>query len=280
MVEAWLAGNPDTLASAEAADEPQDHETAPEQTRLHLCAPVDQCPGASPSGEHGTPVCLASDGAGVGLERIGDSHARPGPGHDGDRMPSRLPISLCLMWRSASSSACISRKVSGGRAARTGRAVLRSISTSIQVPPAATDRMQHSRSSSGAVFRTIPRTPAWISRMASISESAQLHTMIAIAGCDVCKLQSNPQRQGRQVLCRKSPKMGATHSCVQRSHLCERASALIRNGRPKNGPAKSAMMLACRLLERAEFLAAPDRFPSGRVVFRAQCDLQICARLG
>jgi len=85
MVEAWLAGNPDTLASAEAADESQDHGTAPEQTRIHLCAPVDQCPGASPSGEHGAPVCIASDGAGVGLARIGDSHARPGPGHDGDR---------------------------------------------------------------------------------------------------------------------------------------------------------------------------------------------------
>jgi len=85
MVEAWLAGNPDGLASAEAADESQDHGTTPEQTRLHLCAPVDECPGAAPSGKHGAPVCTADDGAGAGLERIGDSHARPGPGHDGYR---------------------------------------------------------------------------------------------------------------------------------------------------------------------------------------------------
>src|SRR3984885_13226927 len=47
MVEAWLAGNPDTLASAEAADEPQDHGTAPEQTGLHLCAPGRRTPKCS-----------------------------------------------------------------------------------------------------------------------------------------------------------------------------------------------------------------------------------------
>src|SRR5574341_286207 len=82
MVEAWLAGNPDCLASAEVvADEPQDHRTTPEQTRLHLCAPVDECPGAPPPGKHGAPVCPASDGAGTGLERIGDPHARSGPGN-------------------------------------------------------------------------------------------------------------------------------------------------------------------------------------------------------
>src|SRR6266436_9166799 len=85
MVEAWLVGNRDCCSTVEAADEPQDHRTTPEQTRLHLCAPVDECPGAPPPGEHGAPVCTASDGAGVGLERIGDPDARPGPGHDGDR---------------------------------------------------------------------------------------------------------------------------------------------------------------------------------------------------
>src|ERR1022692_4731358 len=89
MVEAWLAGNPDCLESVEAADEPQDHRTTPEQTRLHLCAPGDECPSAPPPGEHGAPVCTTHDGAGVGLERIGDSHARPGPGHDGDRDDKR-----------------------------------------------------------------------------------------------------------------------------------------------------------------------------------------------
>src|SRR3984893_11234214 len=76
MVDAWLAGNPDCLENVEAADEPQDHRTTPEQTRLHLCAPVDECPGAPPSGKHRAPVCTADDGAGTGLERISDSHAR------------------------------------------------------------------------------------------------------------------------------------------------------------------------------------------------------------
>src|SRR6266851_1167713 len=85
MVEAWLAGNPDCLESVEAADESQDHGAAPEQTRLHLCTTVDECPGAPSPGKHGAPVCIANDGAGTGLERIGDSHARPGLGHDGDR---------------------------------------------------------------------------------------------------------------------------------------------------------------------------------------------------
>src|SRR2546422_10229343 len=85
MVEAWLAGNPDGVTSVEAANELQDHGTTPEQTGLHLCPPVDECPGAPPPGKHGAPVCTANDGVGTGLERIGDSDARPGPGHDGDR---------------------------------------------------------------------------------------------------------------------------------------------------------------------------------------------------
>src|ERR1700731_999901 len=85
MVEAWLVGNPNGVTSAEVAHELQDHGTTPEQTGLHLCPPVDQCPGAPPPGKHGAPVCTANDGAGAGLERIGDSDARPGPGHDGDR---------------------------------------------------------------------------------------------------------------------------------------------------------------------------------------------------
>src|ERR1700694_1283075 len=85
MVEAWLAGNPDCLPSMEAADEPQDHGTTPEQTGLHLCAPVDERPGAPPSGKHGAPVCPARDGAGTGLERIGDPDARPGAGEGRSR---------------------------------------------------------------------------------------------------------------------------------------------------------------------------------------------------
>src|ERR1700736_5474455 len=82
MVESWLEDDPHWLATTEAADELQDHRTTPEQTRLHLCTPVDERPSAPPSGEHGTTVCAARDGAGAGLERIHDPHARPGPGND------------------------------------------------------------------------------------------------------------------------------------------------------------------------------------------------------
>src|SRR6516225_7291307 len=85
MLEAWLAGNPDGVSGAEAANELQDHRTTPEQTGLYLCPAVDECPSAPPPGEHGAPVCTASDGAGNGLERIGDSHPRPGPGNDRQR---------------------------------------------------------------------------------------------------------------------------------------------------------------------------------------------------
>src|ERR1700730_19100204 len=83
MVEAWLVGNPNGVTSAEVANELQDHGTTPEQTGLHLCPPVDECPGAPPPGKHGAPVCIANDGAGAGLERIGGSNARPGPREDG-----------------------------------------------------------------------------------------------------------------------------------------------------------------------------------------------------
>src|SRR6516165_779581 len=85
MLEAWLASNPDGVSGTEAANELQDHRTTPEQTGLYLCPPVDECSSAPPSGKHGAPVCTASNGAGTGLERIGDSYTRPGPRHDGDR---------------------------------------------------------------------------------------------------------------------------------------------------------------------------------------------------
>src|SRR6516164_9979401 len=90
MVEAWLAGNPDGVTGVEAVNELQAHRTTPQPTGLHLCPPVDECSSAPPSGKHGAPVCTASDGAGTGVERIGDSYTRPGPRHDGDRdEPSR-----------------------------------------------------------------------------------------------------------------------------------------------------------------------------------------------
>src|SRR5258708_4926442 len=81
MVEAWLGGNPDGFSNAEAANELQDNATTPEQTGVHLCPPIDECPGAPPPGEHRAPVCTANDGAGNGLERVGDSYTRPGPGN-------------------------------------------------------------------------------------------------------------------------------------------------------------------------------------------------------
>src|ERR1700730_14209477 len=82
MVEAWLVGNPDGLTDAEATNELQNHGTTPEQTGLHLCPSVDECPGAPPPGKYGASVCPADDGAGTGLERIGDPDARPGSGND------------------------------------------------------------------------------------------------------------------------------------------------------------------------------------------------------
>ena len=47
MLEAWLAGNPDGVSGAEAANELQDHRTTPEQTGLYLCPAVDECPSYS-----------------------------------------------------------------------------------------------------------------------------------------------------------------------------------------------------------------------------------------
>src|ERR1700688_233872 len=85
MIVGWLDGNPKALPSVETTDEPQDHGTPPEQTRLHLFTPVDAGSSTPPSGEHGAPVCTAREGAGTGLERIFDPHTRPGPGENGYR---------------------------------------------------------------------------------------------------------------------------------------------------------------------------------------------------
>src|SRR5215468_6261742 len=82
MVEAWLVGNPDRVTSVEADNELQDHGTTPEQTGLHLYPSVHARSGAAPSGEYRAPICAARDGAGTGLERIGDPHAGSGPGND------------------------------------------------------------------------------------------------------------------------------------------------------------------------------------------------------
>src|SRR5215218_4618026 len=85
MLEGWLQGNLNFSASAEATDEPQDSRPSLEQTRLHLPTPIDARSGTPPSGEHGTAVCTAREGAGTGLEPTPDPHTRPGPGQDGYR---------------------------------------------------------------------------------------------------------------------------------------------------------------------------------------------------
>src|SRR6516225_9999617 len=77
MLEAWLDAPSDLLTTAEVPDELEDHRTASEQIRLHLCPPVDPGSNPSPSGEHGTPVCPAAEGTGTGLERTHSPH--PGP---------------------------------------------------------------------------------------------------------------------------------------------------------------------------------------------------------
>ena len=84
MLASWLDQDRSLTATAEARDESQDSRTSPPQARLHLPAPVDAGPSSPPSGEHGAPVCPAREGAGTGLERIPDSHPRPGFGKDGN----------------------------------------------------------------------------------------------------------------------------------------------------------------------------------------------------
>src|SRR5258708_16391875 len=83
MLEAWLDADPSWLTTAEVSDEFEDHRTASEQARLYLCAPVDYGPSTAPSREHGTPVCTAPEGAGIGLDRRCHLHTRRGSGRVG-----------------------------------------------------------------------------------------------------------------------------------------------------------------------------------------------------
>src|SRR6266581_4368114 len=84
MLASWLDHAPSLTAAAEARDESQDSRASPQQAGLHLPAPVDAGTSSPPSGEYGAPVRLAREGAGTGLERIPDSHPRPGFGKDGN----------------------------------------------------------------------------------------------------------------------------------------------------------------------------------------------------
>src|SRR6266566_4871575 len=76
MLENWLAFTPNALTTAEVTDEPENLRTAAEQTGLRLCASVDACPSAPPSGEHRASVCAATESRGTGLERNVDPHPR------------------------------------------------------------------------------------------------------------------------------------------------------------------------------------------------------------
>src|SRR6266478_5190507 len=79
MLSAWLDGEPSGEATAEAVHEPKDRRPSPQPIRLCLPAPIDARPSAASSGEHGTPVRVAREGAGTGLERSFDPHPRWGP---------------------------------------------------------------------------------------------------------------------------------------------------------------------------------------------------------
>ena len=78
MLEAWLDSEPNVLASMETIDELQDHRAASEQTRLCVCAPIDDGASSSPPREHRASVCSLPESTGAGLERSSDPH--PGPG--------------------------------------------------------------------------------------------------------------------------------------------------------------------------------------------------------
>ena len=153
MLEAWLDARADFLTIAEVTDELEDHRTASEQTCLHLSAPVD--PGSSPSssGEHGTPVCPAAEGIGIGLERSHGPHTRSRPGNIGcadDRTHGFQDFG-----RGCFDGASGSRVCSGSFA--TGTLECRLVSTAgvVRTDPDAGDRRRWLLRSSGFQRRTV-----------------------------------------------------------------------------------------------------------------------------
>src|SRR5215831_12831924 len=83
MLSAWL-DNEVVAKATEAAHEPsQNHRASPQPFRLCLPPAINSRPGASPSGEHGTSVCVARESAGTGLERSFDPDSRWRPGQVG-----------------------------------------------------------------------------------------------------------------------------------------------------------------------------------------------------
>src|ERR1700730_14149413 len=76
MPESWLDFPPHACTTTEVTDEPENLRPATEQAGVHLCAAVDSCPSAPPSGEHRASVCAATASCGTGLERNVDPHPR------------------------------------------------------------------------------------------------------------------------------------------------------------------------------------------------------------
>jgi hypothetical protein len=66
MLEAWLDEEAKVGTAGEAVDELKNNGTTLQQTRLCVCAPIDDGASASPSGEHGTSVCPPPEGTGAG----------------------------------------------------------------------------------------------------------------------------------------------------------------------------------------------------------------------
>src|SRR5258708_11603213 len=78
MLENWLDSSPHALTTSEVIDEPENLRTAEEQTGLHLCATVNPCASAPPSGEYRSSVCAPAESYGTGLDRTIDPHPRSG----------------------------------------------------------------------------------------------------------------------------------------------------------------------------------------------------------
>src|SRR5437588_2012346 len=92
MLSAWLDNEVVGKATEAAHESSQNHRASPQPVRLCLPPAINSRASASPSGEHGTPVCVARESAGTGLERSfdPDSRWRPGQVGSGDDTTRRL----------------------------------------------------------------------------------------------------------------------------------------------------------------------------------------------
>src|SRR5215472_10789055 len=156
MLETWLDARADFLTTAEVTDELEDHRTASEQIRLHLCPPVDPGSNPSPSREHGTSVCPAAEGAGTGLERTHSPHPGPRFGNIGgtnDRAYGFQDLGGGCFDGASGSRVCIGSFTAGTLECR-----LVSIAGVVRTDPHAGDR----RSSLSVFATTRKGVPFWI----------------------------------------------------------------------------------------------------------------------